>query len=256
MQVVVHGRVRVTGEELYREVAHLTEAGPATELFVAGCGEGVTPTWLATRTGASVTGVDPDAERIAIAERRAREGGQGASLTYVHAELHNLPHETAVFDVAVGEPAIAAAENPERAVAELVRVTKPMGSVVLLQPTWSSEASRATRTLLVERLGLHPQLLVEWKRMMRDHGVVDIHVQDWTTGCGTARRSGTLPLVNGSPELTWQQKVQILGRAWRRWGERAEREAMERESTLIRELSRRRSLGFQLIKGVKWPYTT
>ena len=36
--------------------------------------------------------------------------------------------------------------------------------------------------LLVERLGLRPHLLVQWKRMLRDVGVVDVQVQDWTSG--------------------------------------------------------------------------
>jgi hypothetical protein len=31
---------------------------------------------------------------------------------------------------------------------------------------------------------------------------------------------------------------------------------VERETTLLRELSRERALGFQLIKGVKWPHAT
>jgi hypothetical protein len=35
---------------------------------------------------------------------------------------------------------------------------------------------------------------------------------------------------------------------------RAGRGAIEREETLLRELSRERALGFQVIKGVKWPH--
>ena len=55
-----------------------------------------------------------------------------------------------------------------------------MGAVVLLQLTWSSEISPAARALLVERLGMRPHLLMEWKQMLRDAGVVDLQVQDWT----------------------------------------------------------------------------
>jgi len=54
--------------------------------------------------------------------------------------------------------------------------------------------------------------------------------------------------------LTWQQKVQIAGRAWRQLGWKGARGAVARESALLKELTRERALGFQLLKGVKWPY--
>lgn len=253
VQTAVLGRWRARGEDLFREVALLTEAGQGREVLVSGCGRGALAAWLATRAGASVTGVDPDAESLARAEADARRLDSGASLHYEQAPLDDLPHETEVFDVAIGEPALSAAERPERAVAELARVTKPMGTVVLLQPTWTSEISAEAREPIVERLGLRPYLLVEWKQMLRDVGIVELQVQDWTSGAPGGRSPGassppTIPL------LTWRQKAQIVGRAWRRWGWRVARDAVARETALIHELSRERSIGFQLIKGVKWPH--
>ncbi|NUQ21793.1 MAG: hypothetical protein HOQ09_12665, partial [Gemmatimonadaceae bacterium] len=38
VQMAVMGRWRATGEELYREVATLTEAAPGREVLVSGCG--------------------------------------------------------------------------------------------------------------------------------------------------------------------------------------------------------------------------
>ena len=71
--MMVLGRWRATGEELYREVADLIEAQPGKEIIVSGAGEGETSEWLAAKTGASITGVDPDEERIERAEARARD---------------------------------------------------------------------------------------------------------------------------------------------------------------------------------------
>jgi SAM-dependent methyltransferase len=271
VQLAVLGRFRASGEELYREVVGVAEISAGQEVLVAGCGEGITAEWIATRTGASVHGVDPDPDRIERAEARARSLPTPLPIAYQQAPLDDLPHETAVFDCAIGEPVLAAVADPDRAVAELVRVTKPMGAVVLLQLTWSSELGDHARELLVERLGMRPRLLVEWKQMLRDSGVVDIQVQDWTSGgpgCPSPRPSGTQRAVGGAggnggasgeSPLTWQQKAQIVGRAWRQWGWRAGalragRGAVERETALLRELSRERAIGFQLIKGVKWPH--
>ena len=253
VQMVVLGRWRATGEELYREVARLVEAEPGKEIVVSGSGDGAATEWLAVRTGAGVTGVDPDSERVERAEARARTMLSPLHLTYQHAALDDLPHETSVFDIGIGEPALASAERPHKAVAELVRVTKPMGQIVLLQPTWSSEIRESARELLIERLGLRPHLLVEWKQMLRDAGVVEIQVQDWTSGGpgASARPGGATP---PETQLTWQQKAQIVGRAWRRWGWREARDAIERETTLLKELSHERAIGFQLLKGVKWPH--
>lgn len=248
VQRSVLGRWRATGEELYREIARLTELAPGQEALVAGCGDGATTEWLARRTGAAVVGVDASRSRIERAEARARALPRPLPLQYEHAALDDLPHEDDVFDVAIAEPAMSATANVARAVAELARVTKPMGTVVLLQLTWSSDIAPEARGGVVERLGLRPFLLVEWKQMLRDAGIVDLQVQDWTTG-GSA--SGD---VEALPPLTWREKMQIVGRAWRRWGWRGARGAVARETALLRELSRERALGFTLLRGVKWPH--
>jgi SAM-dependent methyltransferase len=248
--MVVLGRWRATGEDLYREVAALANARGGTELLVVGCGEGVTAEWLAARTGASVTGVDPDPVRISRAESRIRETPPVGTVAFEVAPFEDLPHETAVFDASVAESAIAAAVDTVRALAELVRVTRPLGQVVLLLPTWTSEIERADREELVERLGLRPRLLVEWKQMLRTAGLVDITVQDWSDG-GPA---STFTPRDAAPAFSWRQKAQITGRAWRRRGWRAARGAVRRELELLDDLSRDRALGFQLIRGVKWPH--
>ena len=78
-------------------------------------------------------------------------------------------------------------------------------------------------------------------------------MEDWTDG-PPGGRAGASGALSGPPLLTLRQKAQIVSRAWRRWGWRAARGAVAQETSLIRELSRERALGFQLLKGVKWPH--
>jgi SAM-dependent methyltransferase len=257
----VLGRWQDAAEALYREVGDLIEVERGGEVIVAGCGEGITTEWIAARTGASVTGVDPDPERVERAEARSRSLARPLPLTYEQAPLDDLPHESAVFDAGIGEPVLAAALDPARAVAELARVVKPMGTVVLLELTWNAEIPAESRTMLVERLGLRPQHLVQWKRMMREAGLVDIQVQDWTAQesvpvppAARARAGEAEEVGEGFPTLTWRQKMHIVGRAWRRWGWREARSAVAREEALLRELAREGVLGFRLLRGVKWPH--
>lgn len=253
VQMAILDRIRATGEDLYREIARLAELQPRQEVLVAGCGRGVITEWLATRTGTAVTGVDQDEEDIACAERRARDAGPSLAVSYQQALLDDLPYETGVFDAAIGEPEIAAARDTARAVAELVRVTRSMGAVVLLQLTWSSELSASRRELVVERLGLRPRLLVEWKQMLRDAGVVDIQVDDWTNACDEVLEAATGE-GTGGVHLTLHDKLEIVGHAFRRAGWREAREALSREQGLLRDLARERSMNFSIIKGVKWPH--
>jgi SAM-dependent methyltransferase len=246
VQELVLGRWRAAGEDLYREVASELDVSAGQEIVVSGCGDGRSCEWLAQRTGAAVTGVDWDAEDIEEAEERAR--ATPLPLAFQQAPLDDLPHETGVFDAAVGEPVLAEARDPARAVAELVRVTKPMGVVVLLQLSWGTALSADARALLVDRLGLKPHHVVEWKQMLREAGVVDLQVQDWTDEGDEA------PGVGDEPKLSWKDKMQIVSGSFRRLRWREAREAVERESALLRELARERALGFQLIRGVNWPH--
>lgn len=252
VQQAVLSRWQATSEDLYRGIVRLTGLTAGHEIVISGCGDGAITEWFAQRIGAAVTGVDPDRAGIAAAEARSRELQLDVPIHYESAPLDDLPHEDAVFDVAVGAPALSAAVDPSRAVAELARVTKPMGWVVLLQPTWSSEISADARDPIADRLGMRPHLLVEWKQMLRDAGVVEIQVQDWTDAApgSSGRKSGSFEL----PLLGWSQKVLIVTNALRRLGWRQARAVLDRESELLRELTRERAIGFQLVGGVKWHF--
>ena len=251
-ELLVRGRWEAVAEGLYREVAGLSNAGPGVEVLVSGCGDGITPEWLAARTGASLTGVDPDRARIAEAEARSRAAK--SLTTYELSPLDDLPFETDVFDCAIGAPGIAASADPARALCELVRVTKPLGTVILIQPAWTSELSERLRTALSQRLGVLPRHVVEWKRALREAGVVEIEAQDWGAGGQPLSRMSTGAHEAIKPELTWRHKMQIVGHEWRRLGLRGTREAVAREEDLLRELARDRALALVLVNGVKWPH--
>ncbi len=247
VQSVVLGRWRASVESLYRELADLLEAGDGKDLLVSGCGDGRSAEWLATRTSASVVGVDPDAARLAAATTRVRTTGGTTRVSFQATPLDDLPYDDAMFDGAVGEPVLAATNDPARAVAELARVVKPYAPVVLCLLTWNVEFDAAARQAVVERLGLGLRHLVEWKQMMREAGLVEIEVQDWTD-------RGTRGRVGGPPSFTLRQKLQIASRAWRRWGWRAARDAVDRETALLNDLSQERAVGFHVVRGVKWPH--
>ncbi|HUE95094.1 MAG TPA: class I SAM-dependent methyltransferase, partial [Longimicrobiaceae bacterium] len=121
------------GEALYRQIALLTELKPDAEVLDVACGRGITTTYLASTFGAGAAGVDVDPHLIMDAEARARSLGLEVKVTFQMAPLDDLPYHDDVFDVSIGEVALAAEFDPAAAIRELARVTKPYGAVVLVQ---------------------------------------------------------------------------------------------------------------------------
>lgn len=105
--------------------ALLEAAGDVDHLVVAdvGCGPGRLTTHLDTR-GATVVALDPDPAMLAVAAHRTT-----ASL--LRADGQRLPLRSASVDVAIASTVCEFATDPVGLVAELVRITRPGGRVVV-----------------------------------------------------------------------------------------------------------------------------
>lgn len=240
------------GQELFRRIATLVELQEGMEVLDAACGRGVTTSFLAQNYRAACVGIDPDSALVAEAERRARNAELEARVSFDTAALDDLPFRDGIFDVAIGELGLAASADPARAVSELARVTKPMGCVVLVQLIWTGNVDPARREVLVAHLGARPMILVEWKQLLRDAGVVDLTVEDWSDAPSPFRPSAGGPFPDFAEIFTFREKVGILWRALKRWGWRGVRGALVREREIHRLLTRERVLGLTMIKGTRW----
>lgn len=104
---------------------HLT---PGERYLDVACGAGqlVIP---AARAGVGATGLDLAANLIAQARGRAAE--EGLSAHFDEGDAETLPYTDANFDVVSSLVGVMFAPRPERIVAELLRVTRPGGRIVL-----------------------------------------------------------------------------------------------------------------------------
>ncbi len=235
------------GEVLYRSILRGVELSDASEFVVVPCGRGRGALFIAEATGAAGAGTDPDPVMVEVATRRVRRADLAERLHFETAPLEELPYQDAVFDLALGEIELGAARDPAAAVRELVRVTRPGGAVVLVQLVWTRALEAERQAELVERLGVRPLVVVEWKQLLREAGVEGVMVEDWSDAASSQSQPSVL---GGLAELfTLRGKLRLLPRAWKRWGWQGVRVVLSRERELRHLVEEERVLGVSLIRG-------
>ena len=240
------------GEALYRQIALQTELARGQVVLDAACGRGVSTEFLAQSYGVETHGLDPDPTLVDEAERRTRSTAYADLLHFQEGDLDDIPYQDAIFDLAVGEVGLASSVDPRKAIRELARVVRPMGSVALVQLIWTGDIDEARREILVDNLGARPMLLVEWKQLLREAGVVDLHVEDWSDYASPFRPAVKGPFHDFAEIFSLREKITILHRALQQWGWRGVKGAIVREQEVHRLLTRQRVLGLSLIWGTKW----
>ncbi len=134
-------------ERLERSVV-LDLAGPlaAREVLDVGCGDGAYAL-AAARAGARVTGLDRST--AALARARERAGSERLAVDLLVGDIGTLPLPADRFDLVLAVTVLCFVEEPARAVAEMARVLRPGGLLVLGElGKWSTWAAwRRLRSL-------------------------------------------------------------------------------------------------------------
>jgi SAM-dependent methyltransferase len=224
-------------EPIHRRLAQLVDVTPGQEVLWVGCGAGRSVFWWVSRFETHVHGVDPDPAAIELAERTARAAGLATAATFQTADPTNLPHEAAVFDVAIANLLYLPGFGGEHVLRDCGRVARPMSTIAALVPTWlaTPEPDEAEQ---LERLGIHPRFLMQWKGYFREAGIVELAVED------------------PAPDVTWLAPgwVGLLVRAWRAAHWSGVRFVVGRGFRTLRSLAVRRVVGISLVKGTRWPH--
>lgn len=241
------------GVDLFRQIAVLTEMSEDDDVLGVACGKGVALGHFVQELGVTASGVEHDPRMVEQAERWAREAGVAEHLQFQTGRSDELPYKDEIFDISIGEVALANHCDPVDAVRELVRVTKPGGFVVLVQLVWKAPVDEVRQRVLSEHLGARPMMVVEWKRLLREAGVVDIHTENWSDEETSFRGGRVKPFPDFAELFSLSEKLGVLRRAWRRWGWRGVKAVIERETEVHRLLTTERILGLDLLRGRKAP---
>jgi demethylmenaquinone methyltransferase/2-methoxy-6-polyprenyl-1,4-benzoquinol methylase len=136
-------------KRLRREVASMAGAGPGSKVLDIATGTGAQALAFA-ETSAEVVGVDLSEAMLRVAQRKNRL----PNVTFRQADATELPFEDASFDVSC--ISFALHEMPssirERAVLEMRRVTKPGGTIVIVDYALPENALARTLVYHVVKL--------------------------------------------------------------------------------------------------------
>lgn len=239
------------GVDLYRQIALLTEMGPGLEVLDVAAGKGVPLEYFAEEFGVTASGVELSPSMVEVAEAWSRQLRAGDRIQFQTGRSDQLPYRDEIFDIAIGELGLANHCDPADAVRELVRVTKPGGFVVLVQLVWKAPVDEERRVVLSEHLGARPLMVVEWRRLLREAGVEEIHVENWSDEQTAFRPAVVKPFPDFAELFTLGERIGILQKAWKIWGWRGVSSAIARENTVHKLLTNERILGLDLLRGRK-----
>ena len=182
-------------------------AGPleGRDVLDVGCGDGVYAL-AAARAGAHVTGLDRSTEAVSAARARAESEGLTVDLQVGDAGALSFPADR--FDVVLAVTVLCFVEKPAQAVAEMARVLRPGGVLVLGElGKWSAwSAWRRLRSSVGTTIWRTARFYSpgDLRFLMRDAGLVP----------GTVRGAAFYPPVGAAARLL-ERVDPYLGRATR-----------------------------------------
>ena len=119
-------------ERLY-ELCHLDKA---EEVLDVGCGIGVGPIHIVELYDCRVMAVDISNKMLYWAEKRAKREDVDQSITFRQADILDLPFDDDRFDAVIVESVLAFVKDKEKALQEVIRVTKPGTYIGINESFW------------------------------------------------------------------------------------------------------------------------
>jgi ubiquinone/menaquinone biosynthesis C-methylase UbiE len=112
------------------EYVDASNLGAGARVLEIGCGAGHLTVRLAERELA-VDAIDASPGMVERAARQVREAGYDQRVSVAEADVHALPYESGYFDLVVAVGVIPWLHSPADAVAEMARVLRPGGELIL-----------------------------------------------------------------------------------------------------------------------------
>ncbi|WP_447598245.1 methyltransferase domain-containing protein [Nitrospira sp. Nam80] len=158
---------------------------PGMSVLDVGCGTGLETVRLAKVVAPSGTVVGIDASEKFLVEARRRTAGLGLPIDYRQGDALQIQFPEKTFDVARAERLFPYLAAPERALSELIRVTKRGGVVALIEPDFETVMINVSNRTLVRKVlhfdcdhhTKHGWIGRDLPRLFKAAGLVDIAIE-------------------------------------------------------------------------------
>ena len=150
-QAAAYARMRqACDEESFRKLVALSGAKPSDNVLDVACGPGFL-TMIFAEHCASVTGFDATDQFLKLAKTEG-EGRGLANLQFDHGNAEALPYTNNSFDLTLCRAAFHHMREPRFVLAEMQRVTKPGGHLLVVDMLTSTNKEQALYHNRIERL--------------------------------------------------------------------------------------------------------
>jgi ubiquinone/menaquinone biosynthesis C-methylase UbiE len=200
-----------------------------------GCGLGQDVQALARLVGPGGRAVGVDSSVTMIAEARQRAEGSGLPVEFVAGQAERLEFPDGSFDGCRAERVLQHVEQPGHVVAEMARVLRPGGRMVVLEPDWEmlfidSPDQMVTRAVVKWSCDSHKSGWIgrQLRRLLLDAGLTDVSVAcpvatltdiveaELVLGLGaTVREMQVAGVIAASDGERWLQQLADADRAGR-----------------------------------------
>jgi ubiquinone/menaquinone biosynthesis C-methylase UbiE len=131
----------------------LLQVDEGASVLEVGCGTGEDALILAKRVGSNGRVVAIDCSQAMLAQASANAKSGHLPIEFVRTDAQKLPFKDNTFDSARVDRTLQHIANPQKVITEMVRVVRPGGHIVAMEPDWEtfivdSENQAITRQLL------------------------------------------------------------------------------------------------------------